>query len=488
MLKKLKSFLFENRGARQTVSKNIFWLSVSQIGSRLIRAVIIIYAARVLGAGEYGIFSYVLGFAGFFTVFADIGINSLLTRAVAHSPKHLTQYFATSFWLKSLLILFTTLLVVLVAPKITNLEQAVPLIPFVAFLVIFDNIREFSLAYLRGLEKMEWEAFVVVIMNVAIVVAGFIILTFSQTAKALFLTYIASVGLAAALSIFITREQFSKIFYYFDKRLALQIIRDCWPIAFSSIFGIFMLNIDIVMLGWWRTAEEIGYYSAGQRITQVLYTLPALLASATFPIISRLVRAQEEEKEKSLNERSMTILFMVAIPLVIGGLILSHPIIELVFGKEYLPATSAFQILITTLFLIFPGVLLVNLILAHNQQKKIVYFVIAGSLGNVIFNALLIPPLGIAGAAIATFIAQFSTYGLMWFIAKRVSNFYTLRHLKKITAAAVIMGLIVFILDKIGVNVILNIILSAGIYFGTLYLIKEKILEEGRLLLKNLTG
>ncbi|PIY59464.1 flippase, partial [Candidatus Wolfebacteria bacterium CG_4_10_14_0_8_um_filter_37_11] len=48
--------------------------------SRLIRAAIIIYAARVLGAAEYGIFSYVLSFAGFFTIFADLGVSPLMTR------------------------------------------------------------------------------------------------------------------------------------------------------------------------------------------------------------------------------------------------------------------------------------------------------------------------------------------------------------------------------------------------------------------------
>ncbi|MEK7574274.1 MAG: oligosaccharide flippase family protein, partial [Patescibacteria group bacterium] len=66
MISKLKNFLFQNLTPRQTVAKNIFWLSLSQIGSRFFRAIIIIYAARVLGAAEYGIFAYVLAFAGFF--------------------------------------------------------------------------------------------------------------------------------------------------------------------------------------------------------------------------------------------------------------------------------------------------------------------------------------------------------------------------------------------------------------------------------------
>jgi len=36
--------------------------------------------------------------------------------------------------------------------------------------------------------------------------------------------------------------------------------------------------------------------------------------------------------------------------------------------------------------------------MAHNQQKKLINYVIAGSLSNIILNILLIPSFGISGA------------------------------------------------------------------------------------------
>ena len=159
---RIKELLFHNRGMRQTIAKNVFWLTLSQVGSRLIRALIIIYAARILGAAEYGIFAYVLGFAGFFTLFADVGINPLLTRNTANHPEQRTEYFSTSFWIKIVLLLATVLLVIFVAPHFTNIEAAKALIPLVALLVIFDGLRDFSIAFFRGLEKMEREALIVI--------------------------------------------------------------------------------------------------------------------------------------------------------------------------------------------------------------------------------------------------------------------------------------------------------------------------------------
>lgn len=486
MLLRLKELLFTNRNARQTIAKNIFWLGVGQIGGRLFRATIIIYAARVLGAAEYGIFSYALGLAGFFTIFADLGVSPLLTREIASHPEKQTSYFASAFWIKIFLLTITSVLIIFAAPKFSNIEEIVVLLPFVALLVVFDNLRDLIFAYFKGIEKMEWEAFLVVIMNITIALTGFIVLSFYKTAGALLFSYIASVAILSAASFYFIKNLIIKIFKDFDKKIALQFFHDCWPLAFTGLFGVFMLNIDIVMLGWWRTLEEIGYYSASQRVVQILYVLPAILASSAFPTMARFIKQNESGKAKILNEKSMVALYFIAIPLAIGGIVLASPIIELLFGKEYLPASQSFQILLATLLINFPGAVLSNLIIARNQQTKLVGYVIAGSLSNVIFNTLLIPSFGISGAAIATLISQSVYFAPVWLKIKKISNFNTLRYLKKIIAGAVIMGIFSFVLNKLDLNVIINIILSAGIYFSILYLLKESIILEIKSLTKSI--
>ena len=486
MISKLKNFLFQNLTPRQTVAKNIFWLSLSQIGSRFFRAIIIIYAARVLGAAEYGIFAYVLAFAGFFTLFSDIGVNAILTREIASHPEQKDKYFSTSFWLKIILLLISAVLVIFVAPHFSKIEKAVVLFPLMALIVFFDGLREFANAFLKGLEKMEWEAIVIIAMNVVIMVAGFIILRISPTSKSLLFSYITSVGFSALLAIFIIKKQFLKVFSrrYLDFKVALQILNAAWPLAFSALLGTFMLNTDVVLLGWWRTAEEIGYYSIGQRVVGILYTLPALLMSGVFPTLSRFVQQNEKEREKNLNEKSTATIFLAAFPLIIGGIILSQPIIKLIFGPAYLPATPAFQILIASLFWTFPSVFISNLILAHNQQKKVVIYMAGSALGNILLNIVLIPIWGIEGAAVSTFITLAIYVIPTWWHVKKISEFQTFRHLKKIIAAAIIMGFTAFFLNQLSFPVLINIFISVGVYLGILYLLKEKILEEILILFK----
>jgi len=475
---KVKEFLFKNTSTRQTVLKNAFWLSAGQIGSRVLRAFIIIYAARILGAAEYGVFSYVLGLAGFFSIFSDIGLTPILTREVSQKPERAGNYFSTTFVLKTGLLLATALLVIFVAPHFTDIQAAQALVPFAALLIIFDNIREFCAGFFRGKEKMELEALLVIATNVAITVFGFIILYRYATAGALTLTYILSASTGAIVGIFVLRKQFAKLFSAFRRALVSPILRSALPIAMLSVVGAFMLNIDIIMLGIYRAAESVGLYSAGQKVVQILYTLPAILATTLYPVFSRFVSTKNKEGKRKSIERGLAATVLIAAPLAIGGFILAKQILFFLYGAEYVPATLTFQLLILTPLLVFPGTLLNNFVVAHDAQKLLIPYATAASIGNVALDALLIPTYGIAGCAFATILVSVIYNGGAYRIANTLGTFTLARHTKKIATATVAMGVVTATLNALGIHVLVTIGISALIYVGLLYLMREQTLVE----------
>src|SRR3989344_5908855 len=118
MFAKVKAFLFENQTTRQTVAKNTIWLAVSNFGGRFIRAFIIIYAARVLGPAEWGVFSYVITIVAFLTIFVDSGINPVVIRDRAQSTNADERRTATvtAFAVKLAFVAIGIPLIALVAP------------------------------------------------------------------------------------------------------------------------------------------------------------------------------------------------------------------------------------------------------------------------------------------------------------------------------------------------------------------------------------
>src|SRR3989344_6534782 len=105
VFKRLKSFLFENTSAKQTIAKNTLWLTVSNFGGRLLKAVVVIYAARVLGTAGWGVFSYAVTLAGFMTLLMDLGINGILVRDTARATdEERRTLFSTTLMMKVFLI------------------------------------------------------------------------------------------------------------------------------------------------------------------------------------------------------------------------------------------------------------------------------------------------------------------------------------------------------------------------------------------------
>ena len=221
---KIKSFLFENKNIKQTIAKNTFWLFFGEFISRLSRAIIIIYAARILGAENWGVFSYAITFATLFMILSDIGLSSILTREASKYPDRKNQYLSTTLFIKLVLLTLSTLLIIFIAPLFVKIESVKLLLPFVALLFLFDSLREFGFGISRAIEKMEQEAFVRIFTNISIVVLGFIFLTVNSSSLSLTIAYLLGSILGFSLIIWTLRSYFNNLLSHFTKSLILPIL------------------------------------------------------------------------------------------------------------------------------------------------------------------------------------------------------------------------------------------------------------------------
>ncbi len=413
MLRAITSFLFHNRSTAQTVAKNTFWLFFGQLTGRALRAGIVIYAARVLGAEHWGAFSYALGVAAFLTIFSDIGINALITKEASRNPELKDRYLATAFWVKLALLTFCVVGVIIALPYLTNIPEAASLMPILLLVFAFDTLRDLGSALCRALEKMEVEAGLVVFTNFAIVALGFIFLIMYRSTAALAWAYATGSAIGFIATGIALREHYGNILKNFSRRLIVPILATAWPFGLMGLMGAIMLNTDIIMLGWLRSATEVGYYSAAQKLILLSYVFPQLIATSIFPPLARAA-ATGGLLAKNLLEKSVAFVTLVAIPIVAVGIIFATPIITLVFGTAYAPAIRTFQLLLATILIVYPATLLGNAIFAYDKQKSFLTFVLVAIFGNAVFNLLLIPSYGIEGAATATIITQLITNALIW--------------------------------------------------------------------------
>lgn len=477
MIQKITAFLFKNQNIRQTIAKNTFWISFGEIVGRLVRAAIVIYAARILGAAGWGAFSYVISLAGLFTIFSDIGISAILTREVAKNEALRPKYFSTTFFIKLVLLVISTGLIIFFAPYFTKIEEAKHLLPIIAFVILFDSLRSFGSSLNNALEKMEINAGINIFTNLAIAGLGIAFLLISPTSYSLAIAYIIGSGVGFLSIFWVLRKYFKNLLSNFSWELITPIVKSAWPFALLGLLGGIMINTDTIMLGWIRSAAEVGFYSAAQRPIQFFYIFPSIIATSIFPNLARWAKLNDK-KLRFLLERSCVLILSLALPLSIGGIILGPEIVNLLYGAPYYASILAFQILMLTLLTNFPSTLIGNALFAYDQQRQFIGFVALGTLSNVLLNFSLIPRFGIYGASVATILAQLLAVGFVWKKMKKINYFEVLPNLKKIISATIIMSLFVLVLKYLGVIFYLNIVFSALLYFFILYLLKEPILKE----------
>ncbi|MBI2595040.1 MAG: flippase [Candidatus Colwellbacteria bacterium] len=483
-LRELKTFLLTNRGTKQTLTKNTFWLSFGEIAGRILRLFIVVYAARVLGAAGWGAFSYLTSLAAVLTVFSDVGLSSVVIREASKRPELKEKYFSTAFSIKFLLTALGFLLIILVAPHVTKIDISKVLVYLVGVLFISDSLRRFGSSLFRVVERMELEALVNIITQAVIVVAGFAALLIIASPESLAAAYAIGTGAGLLVTGYILRKELRGAISSFDKKLLKPILGAAWPLSLAAIFGVLIVNIDTVIIGWFRSAAEVGFYAAAQKPIAFLYLLPALITGAFFPVLARLAN-KDNERFRYILEKGLGLVLLFAIPITIGIVLTAGEIVNLFYGSEYAPSAGPLRILALTLLAVFPVGMIINAIFAYNRQSELVPLWSIGLLIDIGLSLMLIPRWGITGAAWAVFITQLIINTLIWRKMKRINNFSVLKEMRLILLASFMMSVTIILARQINLPFLLVIPLAIGAYFGSLLWSDENIVSRIRETLKN---
>ncbi|PNR91846.1 hypothetical protein HWHPT5561_06640 [Petrotoga sp. HWH.PT.55.6.1] len=179
------------------------------------------------------------------------------------------------------------------------------------------------------------------------------------------------------------------------------LIRFSLPLLFTGVVSIITHNVDQYMIGYMRGATEVGIYRIALQFGT--FSSMALIAVNTVfaPLISNLFH--DNRISDLSNMYKLTTKWITAINLMIFGMILvfSEDIMHLA-GEEFMAGSVALILVCLGQIInsIVGSVGMLNIMTGHPQLNLIASGI--GMTSNVALNLLLIKPLGVNGAAIAT--------------------------------------------------------------------------------------
>lgn len=474
----LRAFLFENQSVRQTVLRNTFWLTLGQILTRLFKAALIIYVARILGAEGYGVFSYAFSIVMIFYVASDVGVNSVVLREAAKGGEDSQKLVSGAFWLKIILVVSTALVILVLAPFLVRNHTAIGVLRLMILYLVFDTFKDFFISFARAKEKMHIDAFVNALETLTMLVVGIPLLMRTPTPMTLAAAYGIGSGIALLAGIGSVATAIRPFSFRLNTAEMKRVLAYSLPLALGTAIFSILNYTDTIMLGWLKNNVTVGWYTAAFKIPQVILGFGGIVSVAVFPLLARSAES-DPQKFRAVTRQAMHGLYLMGFPLVIGGWVVANKFIPAVYGSDYTGAIQPFRILITSLLIIFPLAIINMAAFAKNLQRFTVLYFAFATFINIPLNYIFIRLAGANGAAIATLIAYFLGTLLMLRLLQRSTGSSLLdgATLAKLALAASVMGIVVWYVQQF-VSVWVAIPLGALVYLPLLWVLRPSIVRE----------
>jgi O-antigen/teichoic acid export membrane protein len=411
---------------------------VSLIASQFVAFLLRVFLARSLTVVEYGLFYAVLTFVSFFGLFRELGFGSALAKYIPEFNLKrqfgkLKSSIAFTLSLCAVLSLFIMAIMFLFSGQIASgffrTETAVPIIQILA-VWFFVSIFTLFLNVFQGFQDMPVYALIQFLRNfldliLAVVIVGYF--GFGVTGVAL--VYLIELSAIAVLAFVILRHRYHFIFkakMFITKPLVKKLSFFALPVFLGGLGGLIISYMSTLMITGLRSLSEVGFYQTALSLSQFLWYLPTALVTVFFPMVSEFWARREKKLLSGALHLLVKFSFIVIVPAVIIFIAFPEIIINLLFGPAYLAGATAMQILSATAV-----VYTLFMILSYTMQgigKPIVSTKVVAVMAvcNLVGNLILIPPYGIEGAAIATFVSYLLGMVLMFYYSKEFMKFTAL--------------------------------------------------------------
>jgi O-antigen/teichoic acid export membrane protein len=211
------------------------------------------------------------------------------------------------------------------------------------------------------------------------------------------------------------RAKFKTRSWKFNGALARQIFASSWLMMLTTASVLVYMKIDQVIIRHMLDERAVGLYSAAIKLSEVWYFIPGIICVSLFPAI---INSKKTNQESYYSRLKNLFLLVLALSLIIAIIVsvLARPIVYVLFGEDYLESVSVLSIYAWSIVGMFLGMVAGYYLLAENYMKIYFFssFFVAGL--NIVLNVLLIPRMGINGAAVATVVSySFLVLGLLFF-------------------------------------------------------------------------
>ena len=210
------------------------------------------------------------------------------------------------------------------------------------------------------------------------------------------------------------------------------------PVAASSWAGLLGTQwIDLAMLRYFLDLVAVGRYALAYQLAGALLQIAFVMSTLLLPRYSVMAQREPEELRREVGRTVPYWLFAFSLGAAIA-VAAAGPLVPLAFGPDFAPAVPALGLLLVATSAAAIASICQALLAAHGIMWPLTGAIVASVATNVVLNAVLIPPLGIVGAAAATLAAYGLSAALMLSVVRLRIGLGVLRYALFVLPAAAV--------------------------------------------------
>ena len=406
---------------KNRVVKNASWIIVCRIIQSVLALVISIFVARYLGPTNYGLINYAASIIAFVLPLTQLGLSNVLVQELTNSPEEEGKIMGTSILL-DLFASFFGIAGVVGFAVLSDFGNTIT--------ILVCSLYSLTLVF-QAFELMQYWYQAKLLSKYMAVISLLSYVLVSGYKLFLLLTHKSVVWFAISYSLDYALIGLGLIIVYF--KLGGQHLSFSSPVAkrmfskskhyiLSSMMVVIYAQIDKIMLKFYIDEAATGIYSAAVVTAGISSFVFSAIVDSMRPVIFEDKKALNEEKYKKDTTLCYSIIIYLALLQCICMTVLSSFIIKILYSDDFAESSNVLKVVVWYTTFAYMGLVRNIWILAEGKQKYLWIINLSGAVLNVGLNALLIPLMGIIGAAIASLITQFFANVLIGFIIRPIKG------------------------------------------------------------------
>jgi O-antigen/teichoic acid export membrane protein len=390
---------------------DVGWGLVGSVATLIISFLLRVPLARWLGATDLGLYTMVITIQGIAVAVATVGIPLALVKYVAEYKDDRYKLFETvsAAFISSVIfgLVVGVLLYALsgVLAGAFDMPELAHLLKILAFVFPFASIFETLLGLFNGLRQMKTYAYLMILRSLLMMlfIVGLVWLGFGV--KGATLGVVFSVVGGCIFGLYLSRKSLHPSLHGLYQG-AKRLISFGSQIFAADSLGLILQYTDIIMIGYFLASKDVGYYSIAVGLSTFFLLVPQAIQRITYPATSEYWSQNNLQALRQMIDKSMKYSACILLPLGLGIGFFAKEIVTGIFGQEFIYAALPLCVLLVARVIRGGTIVPIGACFSGIGRPDLPLKISAISAGtNVGLNILLIPPLGIVGAAIATTIS-----------------------------------------------------------------------------------